>query len=185
MEIRSVLYIIGILISTLGCTMSVPSIIDLMAKNSDWSVFASTGLIIIFLGATIALAFRNKKLQIGTKETFLLTFLAWMFLCGISALPFYLSSIDLSYTDAFFEATSGLTTTGSTILVNIENSTSGILIWRSLLQWLGGIGIIVMAVAALPLLHISGLQIFFSEQAERPDQIKERVKSSSICSRFY
>ena len=177
MEIRSVLYIIGILISTLGCTMSVPSIIDLMAKNSDWSVFASTGLIIIFLGATIALAFRNKKLQIGTKETFLLTFLAWMFLCGISALPFYLSSIDLSYTDAFFEATSGLTTTGSTILVNIENSTSGILIWRSLLQWLGGIGIIVMAVAALPLLHISGLQIFFSEQAERPDQIKERVKS--------
>ena len=177
MEIRSVLYIIGILISTLGCTMSVPSIIDLVAKNSDWSVFASTGLIIFFLGATIALAFRNKKLQIGTKETFLLTFLAWMFLCGISALPFYLSSIDLSYTDAFFEATSGLTTTGSTILVNIENSTSGILIWRSLLQWLGGIGIIVMAVAALPLLHISGLQIFFSEQAERPDQIKERVKS--------
>ena len=177
MEIRSVLYIIGILISTLGCTMSVPSIIDLMAKNSDWSVFASTGLIIFFLGATIALACRNKKLQIGTKETFLLTFLAWMFLCGISALPFYLSSIDLSYTDAFFEATSGLTTTGSTILVNIENSTSGILIWRSLLQWLGGIGIIVMAVAALPLLPISGLQIFFSEQVERPDQIKERVKS--------
>ena len=177
MEIRSVFYIIGMLISTLGCTMAVPGIIDFIAKNSDWSVFASTGLIIFFLGITLSLAFKNKNLQIGTKETFLLTFLAWIFLCGISALPFYLSSVNLSYTDAFFEATSGLTTAGSTVLVDIEDATSGTLIWRSILQWLGGIGIIVMAVAALPLLHISGLQIFFSEQTERPDKIKERVKN--------
>ena len=176
MEIRSVLYILGILISSIGCTMAVPSIIDLIDKNPDWSVFSTTGLIVFVLGVTLSLAFRNKKIQIGTKETFLLTFLAWLFLCGISALPFYLASSELSYTDAFFEATSGLTTTGSTVLTNIEGINYGILIWRSMLQWLGGIGIIVMAVAALPLLHISGLQIFFSEQAERPDQLKERVK---------
>ena len=103
--------------------------------------------------------------------------MSWIFLAGIAALPIYLSDLSLSYTDAFFEATSGITTAGSTILVNIENSSNGILIWRSILQWLGGIGIIVMAVAALPLLHISGLQLFFSEQIEPNDKLKERVKN--------
>ncbi len=180
MEIRSVLYIIGILISSIGCTMAVPGIIDRIDKNPGWSGFSTTGLIVFVLGVTLSLAFRNKKIQIGTKETFLLTFLAWLFLCGISALPFYLASSELSYTDAFFEATSGLTTTGSTVLTNIEGVNYGILIWRSMLQWLGGIGIIVMAVAALPLLHISGLQIFFSEQAERKLQRWEGLRSCCV-----
>ena len=98
-------------------------------------------------------------------------------MAAISALPLYLSNLNLSYTDAFFEATSGITTTGSTILTNIEDASKGILIWRAILQWLGGVGIIVMAVAALPLLHMSGFQLFFSEQAEPSDKLKERVKN--------
>jgi len=129
------------------------------------------------MGITIVLAFKNRDIKIGSKETFLLSVLSWIFLAAISALPLYLSNLNLSYTDAFFEATSGITTTGSTILLNIEDASKGILIWRSILQWLGGVGIIVMAVAALPLLHMSGFQLFFSEQAEPSDKLKERVKN--------
>jgi trk system potassium uptake protein len=177
MNFRSVLYIIGLLISTLGCMMLIPALFDLISDHKNWSIFASTGIISFLMGATIILAFRNKNTQIGSRETFLLSVLSWIFLAAISALPLYLSDLNLSYTDAFFEATSGITTAGSTILINIENASNGLLIWRSILQWLGGIGIIVMAVAALPLLHISGFQLFFSEQAEPNDKLKERVKN--------
>ncbi|MBJ86282.1 MAG: potassium transporter TrkH [Pelagibacterales bacterium] len=177
MNFRSVLYIIGLLISTLGCMMTIPTLFDLFSNHNNWSIFASTGIIIFLMGITIILAFKNKNTKIGNRETFLLSVLSWIFLAGIAALPLYLSDINISYTDAFFEATSGITTTGSTILVNIENVSKGILIWRSILQWLGGIGIIVMAVAALPLLHMSGLQLFFSEQIEPNDKLKERVNN--------
>ena len=177
MNFRSVLYIIGLLISTLGCMMLIPTLFDLFSNHNNWSIFASTGIIIFLMGITIILAFKNKSTRIGNRETFLLSVLSWIFLAGISALPLYLSDLNLSYTNAFFEATSGITTTGSTILVNIENVSNGILIWRSILQWLGGIGIIVMAVAALPLLHMSGLQLFFSEQIEPNDKLKERVNN--------
>ena len=177
MNFRSVLYIIGLLISTLGCMMFIPAIFDLVNNNAEWGIFASTGIISFLMGITIILAFRNKNTKIGSKETFLLSVLSWIFLAGISALPLYLSDLNLSYTDAFFEATSGITTAGSTILTNIEGASRGILIWRSILQWLGGVGIIVMAVAALPLLHMSGFQLFFSEQAEPSDKLKDRVKN--------
>jgi len=177
MNFRSVLYIIGLLISTLGCMMLIPALFDLLNNNEEWSVFASTGIISFLMGITIVLAFKNRDIKIGSKETFLLSVLSWIFLAAISALPLYLSNLNLSYTDAFFEATSGITTTGSTILLNIEDASKGILIWRSILQWLGGVGIIVMAVAALPLLHMSGFQLFFSEQAEPSDKLKERVKN--------
>ena len=177
MNFRSVLYIIGLLISALGCMMLIPAMFDLLNNNKEWSIFASTGIISFLMGITIILAFRNRETKIGSKETFLLSVLSWIFLAAISALPLYLSNLNLSYTDAFFEATSGITTTGSTILTNIEDASKGILIWRSILQWLGGVGIIVMAVAALPLLHMSGFQLFFSEQAEPSDKLKERVKN--------
>ena len=177
MNIRSVLYILGILISTLGCMMLFPAIFNFISKENEWTVFASTGVIIFFIGITVILAFKSKELKIGNKETFLLTFLSWFLLAAISALPFYLSNLNLSYTDSFFEATSGITTTGSTIITDINDSSVGILLWRSILQWLGGIGIIVMAVAALPLLHISGLQLFFSEETKGSDKLKESVKS--------
>ena len=177
MNFRSVLFIIGLLISTLGCMMFIPALFDLINYHENWSIFASTGIISFLMGITIILAFKNKNAKIESRETFLLSVLSWVFLASIAALPLYLSNLDLSYTDAFFEATSGITTTGSTILDNIENTSNGILIWRSILQWLGGVGIIVMAVAALPLLHMSGLQLFFSDQIEPNDKLKERVNS--------
>ncbi len=182
MNFRSVLYILGILISTLGCMMVFPAIINFISEEKEWTIFASTGIISFFIGMTIILAFKSKKLKIGNKETFLLTFLAWFMLAAISALPFYLSNLNLNYADSFFEATSGITTAGSTIISNLEDASTGVLLWRSILQWLGGIGIIVMAVAALPLLHMSGLQLFFSEQTEGTDKLKESVKkiASSI-----
>ena len=105
MNFRSVLYIIGLLISTLGCMMIIPALFDLFNNHNNWSIFASTGIIIFLMGITIILAFKNKSTKIGNRETFLLSVLSWIFLAGISALPLYLSDLNLSYTDAFFEAT--------------------------------------------------------------------------------
>ena len=124
MNFRSVLYIIGLLISTLGCMMAIPALFDLFNNHKNWSIFASTGIISFLMGITIILAFKNKNTKIGNRETFLLSVMSWIFLAGIAALPIYLSDLNLSYTDAFFEATSGITTAGSTILVNIEISSN-------------------------------------------------------------
>ena len=114
--------------------MIIPTLFDFFNNHKNWSIFASTGIIIFLMGITIILAFKNKSTKIGNRETFLLSVLSWVFLAGISALPLYLSDLNINYTDAFFEATSGITTTGSTILVNIENASKGILIWRSILS---------------------------------------------------
>ena len=98
MNFRSVLYIIGLLISSLGCMMFIPAMFDLLNYNEEWRVFASTGIISFLMGITIILAFRNKNIKIGSKETFLLSVLSWVFLAAISALPLYLSNLNLSYT---------------------------------------------------------------------------------------
>ena len=124
MNIRSVLYILGILTSTLGCMMLFPAIFNFIKHENEWTIFASTGIIIFFIGMTIILAFKSKELKIGNKETFLLTFLSWFILASISALPFYLSNLNLSYTDSFFEATSGITTTGSTIIKDLNDASA-------------------------------------------------------------
>ena len=92
-----------------------------------------------------------------------------------SAIPFYLSDIGLDFTDSFFESMSGITTTGATVIDTLDDQSRGILIWRSLLQWLGGIGIIVMAVAVLPMLQIGGMQLFKLESSDASDKILQRA----------
>ena len=102
----------------------------------------------------------NKKL--GIRQAFVLTIASWIVISLFGAIPFIYSS-SLSYTDAFFESVSGITTTGSTVIDNLEVLSEGILIWRSLLQWFGGIGIIVLAMAILPTLQIGGMQLLHME----------------------
>ena len=180
MNFRSVLYIIGLLISTLGCMMIIPALFDLFSNHKNWSIFASTGIISFLMGITIILAFKNKNTKIGSRETFLLSVLSWIFLASISALPLYLSNLSLSYTDAFFEATSGITTTGSTILTNIENASNGILIWRAILQWLGGIGIILMAITLMPIMNVGGMQLFKISSNDNSEKILPKSKEIAL-----
>ena len=164
----SVHNILGILLSLLAGTMLAPMALDLMMGDPNWQSFAIAALFTGFVGVCLWLAFnRSEQTDLGLKEAFLLTNGAWLFIGLFGALPLFLSSLSLSLTDAVFESISGITTTGSAILREIEQASYGILLWRALLQWLGGVGIIVMALAIFPMLRLAGCS-FSKQRALRP-----------------
>ncbi len=176
MTLIPVLHILSILITPMAGVMLLACLIDLSYANENWINFLSASLITLFIGMCIFLATREKRDQnLDLRQAFLLTTLAWVSIALFGAIPFYLSTLNLSLTDSFFESMSGITTTGSTILIDIENSPPGILVWRALLQWLGGIGVIVMALAVLPMLSVGGMQLFKTENFETPEKVIPRA----------
>lgn len=148
-------------------TMGIPVAIDLYDVNDDWKAFAIAMGITGFSGILLILSNKQNKIAISGRQAFMLTALAWIFLSVFSALPFVFAMRDISFTDAVFEAVSGLTTTGSTVMTGLDAMPRGILIWRAVLQWLGGIGIIVMAISVLPFLKVGGMQLFRLESSEK------------------
>ena len=162
-DFRSILNIIGLLISIEAIAMLIPMFFDLYYGNYDWLQFFYSSLITFIIGIILYFSFRKKNIKLGIRQAFLLTITSWLVISIFGAIPFVYSSSSLSYTDAFFESVSGITTTGSTVINNLENLSEGILIWRSLLQWFGGIGIIVLAMAILPTLQIGGMQLLHME----------------------
>ncbi|HSV30351.1 MAG TPA: potassium transporter TrkG, partial [Candidatus Omnitrophota bacterium] len=176
LDVRPVIFVNGFLLLVLAAAMCVPAAVDLLYDDTDWKVFAASALVTAFVA--LAMVFGAKpegKFDMSTRQAFLLTTSVWVLAAGFGALPFAFSALKVSYTDAYFEAMSGLTTTGSTILVGLDSMPHGILLWRSLLHWLGGIGIIVMAVAILPILRIGGMQLFKMESSDKTDKVKPRV----------
>jgi len=163
-DFRSVIHIIGLLLCIEALAMIIPMIIDLLYQNPDWNEFFLSGLITFFIGLVLYYSFRKKKIIIKVRQAFVLTILSWIIVAFFASLPFIFTSANLSYTDAFFESISGITTTGATVINDLDNLHHGILIWRSLLQWFGGIGIIVLAMAILPTLQIGGMQLLHMEQ---------------------
>jgi len=162
-DFRSILNIIGLLLCIESIAMLIPMIFDLYYKNDDWVQFFYSSLITFFIGIILYISFRKKNIKLGIREAFVLTISSWIIISIFGSLPFIYSSSNLTYTDAFFESVSGITTTGSTVISNLEDLSEGILIWRSLLQWFGGIGIIVLAMAILPTLQIGGMQLLHME----------------------
>ncbi len=156
---KTVFFIIGILLVILGIFMMIPYGIQL-AYGEDNNSFLSSCLITIFIGVLTILANIEKGKQLNLQQAFLFSTLAWISIAFFGSLPFILSSLELSFSDAFFESMSGITTTGSTVILNLDESPKSILLWRSIMQWLGGIGIIVMATTVLPLLKVGGMQLF-------------------------
>ncbi|MDG1117519.1 MAG: TrkH family potassium uptake protein [Flavimaricola sp.] len=177
LDIRPVGYVIGLLVATLGLTMLGPLVADLSAGNGHWPVFLESSVITVMTGCLVALACSNGVRSGGLtlRQTFLLTSLVWLTLPTFGALPFMLGASNSSVTDAFFEAMSGITTTGSTVLTGIEDLPQGLLLWRGILQWVGGIGIIVMAMVFLPELKVGGMQVFRSEAFETMGKILPRA----------
>ena len=159
-DLRPVLLVVGVLLATLGCAMMLPALYELALGEPDWVYFGASAIPTLFVGIGLAIANRGRAENFTIKQAFLMTNLAWISLAAFGALPFAFSQLQVSYTDAFFEAMSGLTTTGATVLTNLDEAPSGILLWRGLLQWLGGLGIIVMAISVLPLLQVGGMQLF-------------------------
>ncbi|WP_055665079.1 TrkH family potassium uptake protein [Jannaschia seosinensis] len=164
LDVRPVGYVIGLLLIVLGVAMALPLAADIIAGNGEWPTFLETGLLTGLVGMCLALACSNGvRDRLSLQQTFLLTTSVWLALPIFGALPFVLGTTQLSYTDAFFEAMSGLTTTGSTVISGLDFLPEGILLWRGMLQWFGGIGVIVMAMVFLPELRVGGMQMFRSE----------------------
>jgi trk system potassium uptake protein TrkH len=176
LDLRPVAYVNGLLLVALGVTMLGPMLADLAAGNDHWQVFAQTAIITGLTGILIALASSNGVTAgLNLRQTFVLTSSVWLLLPLFGALPFVMGATGSSLTDAFFEAASGITTTGSTVLVGLEFLPPGLLLWRAILQWLGGIGIIVMAMVFLPELKVGGMQVFRSEAFETMGKILPRA----------
>ncbi|WP_102109809.1 TrkH family potassium uptake protein [Oceaniglobus roseus] len=175
-DLRPVGYVIGLLVAALGGTMVVPMLVDLAAGNGHWHVFLQSATIVGLVGGLMALGCANGVVErISIQQTFLLTTAVWVFLPLFGAVPFVLGETRASLTDALFEAMSGMTTTGSTVFTGLDALPKGILLWRSMLQWFGGIGIIVMAMVFLPELRVGGMQIFRSEAFETMGKILPRA----------
>ncbi len=169
-DLRPVFRVVGLLLCGLALAMLVPAAVDYAARNRDWQAFveaaASTGFVgLLFVIGTGS----SKAFALGLRQAFVLTVCSWLFMTAFAALP--LLGLGLDYTDAFFEAISGVTTTGSTVLVGLDALPPGILLWRALLQWVGGIGIIVMAIVVLPFLRVGGMQLFRTESSEQSEKV--------------
>lgn len=182
-DLRPVLYVLGIFLVTLAIAMAVPISFDVRAHNADWQAFLFAMAVTGFFGILLVLTNKPAKENITftPRQAFLLTGLAWIVIAAFAAIPFCASTLQLSFTDAYFEAMSGLTTTGSTVIVGLDTAPPGILIWRALLQWMGGVGIIVVALSVLPMLRVGGMQLFRSEASERSQHVpKIRQLASNI-----
>lgn len=177
MDLRPVFYVVGILLSTLALSMALPMMIDLYFGNPDWKVFFLCILTTSFFGGALVLATSGggEPFSLTIRQAFLLTTASWVTLATFGALPLWFSPLDLSFTDAFFESMSGITTTGSTVIIGLDHAPPGILLWRAILQWLGGIGVIVMALAVLPFLKVGGMQLFRTESSEKSDKALPRA----------
>ena len=180
LDMRPILLVLGLLLAPLGLAMTIPVAVDLWSNSPDWQVFFLSGAFTVFVGISLYLVSRGSNKDLNLKQAFVMTALIWVVLPAFAALPFYFSELSLSYSDSYFEAMSGLTTTGSTILTGLDALPPGILIWRAILQWLGGLGIIVMALVILPILGVGGMQLFRVESFETSGNIIPRARQLSV-----
>ncbi|WP_170464280.1 TrkH family potassium uptake protein [Ruegeria arenilitoris] len=176
-DMRPVGYVIGLLVAILGATMMLPMAADFIEGRGEWHVFLESGIITILTGVILAMSCSNGVGEgLTIRQTFLLTTGVWVALPFFGAIPFLFGETELRFVDAYFEAMSGLTTTGSTVISGLDDLPQGLLLWRGLLQWLGGIGIIVVAMVFLPELRVGGMQIFRSEGFETMGKILPRAQ---------
>ncbi len=179
-DLRPVLFVLGLLLIALAAAMLLPALIELIEGNREWRVFVDSAVFAGTAGGGLALAFRpGRQLEFSVRGAFLLTTLAWIVVSLFAAPPLMLGSSDLDLTDAFFETMSGLTTTGASVIPDVDGQTKGILLWRSMLHLFGGIGIVVIAVAVLPVLRVGGMQLFRTESSDKSEKIRPRMSQVS------
>jgi trk system potassium uptake protein TrkH len=176
---RPILTTTGATLCAFAAAMMLPALVDLADANRDWQVFAASSLVTFFIGTLLILvAPARSDAAINLRTGFVLTTAVWLSAAAFSGLPFI--GVGLNYTDAYFEAMSGLTTTGSTVLVHLDDLPRGILLWRSILQMIGGIGIVVTAILLLPFLRIGGMQLFLTESSDTSEKLMPRAIEISL-----
>jgi trk system potassium uptake protein TrkH len=167
----------GTVICAAGFLLFIPLITEIIYKTESWQSYAVPILLYLIVGGSLVIANQNVELKISIKEAFIITVLSWVLLAILCAIPFIYTQTKLSMTDALFESMSGITTTGATVLNDIDYLPKGILIWRALLQWLGGIGIVVIALIILPFLRIGGMQLFHLEGDDPYDKFLPKIST--------
>ena len=176
---KTVFFTLGILQIILGVSMFIPIIAQFIYSEIDSSFFGASIVTIIF-GSLFFLSNLDHDKKLNLQQAFLLTALSWLSIAIFGSLPFIFSTMQLSVTDAFFESMSGITTTGSTVIVNLEIAPKSILLWRAILQWLGGIGIIVMAITLMPIMNVGGMQLFKISSNDNAEKILPKSKEISL-----
>ena len=176
--IRS-LHIVGLIVASVGVAMAVSGGVAVLYGDGDARALMISAAIAIVVGGG-ANRLTSVKGDLTIRESYLIVTLSWLGAAAFGALPFYFSGVTSSPVDAFFESISGFTTTGATIFGDPESLPHGILFWRDLSQWMGGMGIIVLAVAVLPFLGVGGMQLFRAEvPGPTPDRLKPRISQTA------
>lgn len=172
----------GMLLVGLSLGMLFPLMVELEAHTQDWEVFGASAFTTMFTGMILYIV-NYGRITIDKRHVFLFTTSVWLIIPIFAALPFLFtsSSYHLNFSDAVFEAVSALTTTGSTVMTGLDNAPRGILLWRSLLEWMGGIGIVVLAMAILPQLGVGGMQLFRSESSDKSDKLFPRTRQVAMA----
>ena len=176
---KTVFFTLGLLQIILGLSMIIPIIAQILYNETD-AGFIGSGLISIVFGMLFFLSNLDHDKKINLQQAFVLTSLSWLSIAVFGSLPFIFSKLDLSITDAFFESMSGITTTGSTIITNLDVAPKGILLWRAMLQWLGGIGIIIMAITLMPIMNVGGMQLFKISSSDTTEKVMPKTKEIAI-----
>lgn len=166
---RPIFFVVGLLLLVLAAVMLLPALIDIAVKSGEWQAFVISAVTTAFSGLLFIFAGRDRQFTLNVRDGFMLTLACWFVVSAYAALPLFLRG-GMTFTDAFFESISGLTTTGSTVLTGLDKQPPGVLMWRALLQWIGGIGIIAMAIILLPFLRIGGMQLFHAESSDRSEK---------------
>ena len=176
---KTVFFAIGVLLIILGAFMLIPFFIQFIYGEKN-NTFLSSASVTAFIGILLILTNLEENRKLNLQEAFLLTTLSWLSIAIFGCIPFLQSDLNLSFVDSFFESMSGITTTGSTIITYLDNAPKSILIWRAILQWLGGIGVIVMAITILPLLNVGGMQLFRMESSDTTEKILPRTREITL-----
>ena len=176
---KTVFFTLGILQIILGIFMFIPIITQFFYQEIDSSFFGASIVTIIF-GVLFFLSNLDHENKLNLQQAFLLTALSWLSVAIFGSLPFFFSNLDFSFTNAFFESMSGITTTGSTVIVNLENMPKSILLWRAILQWLGGIGIIIMAITLMPIMNVGGMQLFKISSNDSSEKVLPKSKEIAL-----
>ena len=176
---KTVFFTLGILQIILGIFMLIPIFVQFFFKEIDSSFFGASIITIIF-GTLFFLSNLDHDKKLNLQQAFLLTALSWLSIAIFGSLPLIFSEVNFSFTNAFFESMSGITTTGSTIIPNLEEMPKAILLWRATLQWLGGIGIIVMAITLMPIMNVGGMQLFKISNSDSSEKILPKSKEIAL-----
>ena len=176
---KTVFFTLGILQIILGIFMLIPIFVQFFFKEIDSSFFGASIITIIF-GTLFFLSNLDHDKKLSLQQAFLLTALSWLSIAIFGSLPLIFSEVNFSFTNAFFESMSGITTTGSTIIPNLEQMPKAILLWRAILQWLGGIGIIVMAITLMPIMNVGGMQLFKISNSDSSEKILPKSKEIAL-----